>query len=89
MRGVLQTHTTTDRVRPVLVWRSPTPFICASSAAFGGGMGLRSWIANVEVPKGYARCDLAEHAGEVKAELDLVGDGVVLFTAASVDAQRR
>lgn len=85
MRALLQTHATTDRARPVLVWRSPTPFICASSAAFGGGMGLRSWIANVEVPKDYDRCDLAEHAGEVKAELDLVGDGVVLFTAASVD----
>jgi adenosylcobinamide amidohydrolase len=49
-------------------------------------MALRSWIANVEVPKDYSRTDLAEHAEEIKTELDLAGDGVVLLTAASVDA---
>jgi adenosylcobinamide amidohydrolase len=48
-------------------------------------MGLRSWVANVEVPKSYDRVDLAEHAAELTAELDLAGDGVVMFTAASVD----
>jgi adenosylcobinamide amidohydrolase len=85
MRARLQAHTTTDRLRPVLVWRSPTPFICASSAAFGGGMGLRSWIANIEVPKDYSRTDIADHAGEVRTELDLAGDGVLLLTAASVE----
>jgi adenosylcobinamide hydrolase len=85
MRGRLQTHATTDRVRPVLVWRSPTPFLSCSSAPFGGGMGLRSWIANVEVPKAYDRVDLAEHADEVRAELQLAGDGVVMLTAAAVD----
>lgn len=86
MRSRVQTHTTTDRLRSVLVWRSPTPFLACSSAPFGGGMGLRSWIANVEVPKMYDRVDLADHAAEVKAELDLAGDGIVLLTAASVDA---
>ena len=49
-------------------------------------MGLRSWIANVEVPKAYDRVDLADHAAEVKAELDVAGDGVVMLTAASIDA---
>jgi adenosylcobinamide amidohydrolase len=86
MRSRLQTHTTTDRLRPVLVWRSPKPFIACSSAAFGGGMGLRSWIANVEVPSSYDRQDIADHAGEVKEDLALAGDGVVLLTSASVDA---
>lgn len=86
MRSRVQTHTTTDRLRSVLVWRSPTPFLACSSAPFGGGMGLRSWIANVEVPKAYDRVDLAEHAAEVKAELELSGDGIVMLTAASVDA---
>ena len=85
MRSRLQTHTTTDRLRPVLVWRAPTPVIVISSGAFGGGMALRSWIANVEVPSAYDRVDIAEHAGEVKAELGLDGDGVVLLTAASVE----
>jgi adenosylcobinamide hydrolase len=85
MRARLQTHATTDRVRPVLVWRAARPFLCISSAPFGGGMARRSWIANAEVPKGYDRVDLADHAAELKAELGLSGDGVVLLTAASVD----
>jgi adenosylcobinamide hydrolase len=85
MRARLQTHTTTDRTRPVLVWRSPRPVLAISSGAFGGGMGLRSWIVNAEVPKGYDRIDLADHAAELKHELELTGDGVVLLTAASVD----
>ena len=85
MRSRLQTHATTDRARPVLVWRSPRPFLACSSASFGGGMALRSWIANVEVPKAYDRTDLGVHADELKAELQLTGDGVVLFTAAAVD----
>ena len=48
-------------------------------------MGLRSWIANVEVPKVYDRVDIAEHASEIKSALRLGGDGVVLLTAAAVD----
>jgi adenosylcobinamide hydrolase len=85
MRARLQTHSTTDRARPVLVWRSPRPFLCISSAPFGGGVALRSWVVNAEVPKAYDRVDLGQHAGELKAELDLDGDGVMLLTAASVD----
>lgn len=84
MRGRLQTHSTTDRVRPVLVWRAPKPFLCISSAPFGGGLALRSWIANAEVPEDYGRVDLADHAAELKTELDVAGDGVMLLTAASV-----
>jgi adenosylcobinamide amidohydrolase len=57
----------------------------ASSAPFGGGMGLRRWVVNAEVPKGYDRVDLAEHALELMRELELEGDGVMLLTAASVD----
>jgi adenosylcobinamide amidohydrolase len=85
MRGRLQTHTTTDRLRPVLVWRAATPMLVISSAPFGGGLALRSWIVNAEVPSEYDRTDLAEHAAELQGELDLRGDGVMLLTAASVD----
>jgi adenosylcobinamide amidohydrolase len=85
MRARLQTHATTDRARPVLVWRAPRPALTISSGAFGGGMGLRSWVVNAQVPKSYDRLDLAEHAAELKEELDLAGDGVVMLTAASVD----
>jgi adenosylcobinamide amidohydrolase len=85
MRSRLQAHTTTDRARPVLVWRAAKPFLCISSAPFGGGLALRRWIVNAEVPKAYDRVDLADHAAELQAELDLSGDGVMLLTAASVD----
>ena len=85
MRARLQTHATTDRTRPVLVWRSPTPFLACSSASFGGGMAVRSWIANAQVPKDYDRTDLAAHAGELQADLQLSGDGVLLLTATAVD----
>ena len=85
MRARLQTHVTTDRTRPVLVWRSSRPVLTISSGAFGGGMGLRSWVVNAEVPKSYDRLDLAEHATELQGELDLAGDGVVMLTAASVE----
>jgi adenosylcobinamide amidohydrolase len=85
MRPRLQTHATTDRARPVLVWRSPRPVLMIASGAFGGGMGLRSWIVNAEVPKAYDRLDLADHAAELKEALGLAGDGVMLLTAASVD----
>lgn len=85
MRARLQAHATTDRVRPVLVWRASRPVLVASSAPFGGGMALRSWIANAEVPKAYDRTDLAAHAAELQADLALTGDGVVLLTAASVE----
>ena len=88
MRARLQAHATTDRTRPVLVWRAARPFLCASSAPFGGGMALRSWIVNAEVPKDYDRVDLAEHALELQSELQLPGDGVMLLTAASVDRHR-
>lgn len=85
MRARLQAHNTTDRARPVLVWRAPRPVLTISSGAFGGGMGLRSWIVNAEVPKAYDRVDLADHASELRDELELTGDGVLLLTAASVD----
>ncbi|HVM55201.1 MAG TPA: adenosylcobinamide amidohydrolase [Acidimicrobiales bacterium] len=85
MRSRLQTHTTTDRVRPALVWRSPAPFLAASSAPFGGGMARRTWIVNAEVPSSYDRVDLAQHAAELQTELGLRGDGIVLLTAASVE----
>jgi adenosylcobinamide hydrolase len=85
MQARLQSHATTDRIRPVLVWESPRPVLTISSASFGGGMGLRSWMVNAEVPSDYGRVDLAEHAAELKAELGLQGDGVMLLTAASVE----
>jgi adenosylcobinamide amidohydrolase len=80
------THATTDVERPVLVWRYPTPRLVASTATVGGGIGARSWVLNVQVPKDYGRVDLDAHVAEVAAEVGCAGAGVGLLTAASLDA---
>ena len=73
------------RPRPVLVWRSPTPFRCASSGALGGGVGDRTWVFNAEVSLDYGRADADTHLAEIAADLDLpAGDGTGLMTAAPV-----
>jgi adenosylcobinamide amidohydrolase len=79
------THATTDVPRPVLVWRYPTPRLVASTATVGGGIGERSWVLNVQVPKHYDRTDLDAHVAEVAASVGCVGDGVGLLTAASLE----
>jgi adenosylcobinamide amidohydrolase len=73
------------RSRPVLVWRSATPFRCVSSGALGGGLADRSWVFNAEVSLDYQRDDAAGHLGEIGAELGLeAGAGTGLMTAARV-----
>ncbi|MGB3830000.1 MAG: adenosylcobinamide amidohydrolase [Ornithinimicrobium sp.] len=70
--------------RGVLCWRFAQPVTMLSSASVGGGLGIRHWLLNVGVPKGYARRDLDTHAGEVATGLGLHGEGATLFTAADV-----
>ena len=47
----------------------------------GGGFGQIDWALNIGVASDYGRTDLAEHAGEVAAQLDLGGAGAAMFTA--------
>ncbi|MCY3925088.1 MAG: adenosylcobinamide amidohydrolase [bacterium] len=75
--------------RGVLVWRWPATVGAISSAAVGGGSSRPGWVINVGVDSGYGRTDLAGHAAEVAAGLDLPGRGVALFTAASVNRPAR
>ena len=70
----------------MLVWRWAAPVPALSSAPVGGGFGRIGWVLNIGVASDYGRTDLAEHAGEVAAELDLSGPGVAMFTA--VDLSR-
>jgi adenosylcobinamide hydrolase len=77
-------HDAGDRTRPVLVWRFPTAVASISTAILGGGVGPRSWIVNVEVPRSYDRVDVADHLAQVAAEAGCAGAGVGLVTAASV-----
>ncbi len=55
-----------------------------SSAPHGGGLGLRSWIVNAQVPLDYARVDLDAHVAELASELDCTGPGVGMLTATDV-----
>lgn len=68
----------------MLVWRSQSALRTVSSAPFGGGLGLRSWVLNAQVPLTYSRCDPEAHVESLAATLGLVGPGVGMLTAASV-----
>jgi adenosylcobinamide amidohydrolase len=67
-----------------LVWRLGSPMRVASTAPVGGGIGLRDWVLNVQVPEGYTRRDTEVHVAEVAESLGLAGVGVGMLTAADV-----
>ena len=67
-----------------LAWRLPSPVLAASTAACGGGLGLRHWVVNVQVPGGYSRVDLDQHLAEIACRTGLEGLGVGMFTAVDV-----
>ncbi len=69
-----------------LAWRLGPPLLCASTATVGGGLGLRHWVLNAQVPHDYARRDVAAHIAEVADALGLSGPGVGMLTAAEVAA---
>lgn len=69
-----------------LVWRLHRPALVASTAPAGGGVGLRRWVLNAQVPSGYWRTDLEAHVAELAELLALEGPGVGMLTAAPVAA---
>lgn len=81
----LASHATCDRDRPVLVWRFPEPLRAASTATVGGGLGLRRWVVNAQVPLAYDRIDLHAHVAEIAGGLGCTGAGVGLLTAAHLE----
>lgn len=74
---------------PVLVWRFGAPLLTCSTGPHGGGLGVRRWAFNAQVPTGYAEADLAAHCAAIAAALGLDGDGVGLLTAADVGRAAR
>jgi adenosylcobinamide hydrolase len=68
----------------VLVWRSDRPWLAVSSAALGGGLGIRHWVINMTVPADYDRPDPDVHLATTAATLGLAGPGVGLMTAVDV-----
>jgi len=69
-----------------LAWRLDAPLLSASTAPVGGGIGLREWVVNAQVPADYGRRDVIAHVAEVADALGLAGPGVGMLTAAEVDA---
>lgn len=66
------------------IWRLPGPVLSVSSAPLGGGLGLRHWVLNVQVPHDYDCDDPVRHLGELAAEAGLTGPGVGMMTAVDV-----
>lgn len=71
--------------RPLLLWEWDHDVRVMSSAAWGGGTGVRRWVLNAEVDVNYNR-DPVPHLAEIAEETGLAPDaGVGLMTAAAVD----
>ncbi|HUY22178.1 MAG TPA: adenosylcobinamide amidohydrolase [Acidimicrobiales bacterium] len=79
-------HVEDGEVLTMLVWRFAQPVLTVSSAPLGGGLGLRRWVVNAQVPYSFARLDPEAHLEELASHAGLVGDGVGMLTA--VDLRR-
>jgi adenosylcobinamide hydrolase len=73
---------------PMLVWPFAQARTVASTASVGGGVGLRHWVINAQVPLDYGRRDQDQHGAELARSAALNGTGVVMFTAAYVERHR-
>jgi adenosylcobinamide amidohydrolase len=56
----------------------------AASSPHGGGLGLRRWVVNAQVPPSYGRRDPDHHLQKLGVSLGLAGRGVGMLTAADV-----
>jgi adenosylcobinamide amidohydrolase len=74
------------RAFPVLVWRAAVPLRMIASAPHGGGLGVRRWVVNAQVPPSYGRRDPDHHLARLGVSLGLPGRGVGMLTAADVRA---
>lgn len=80
----LRSRREAGRELPLLVWRLPSPMRAIASAPHGGGLGVRRWVVNAQVPQSYARRDPDHHLGRLSVSLGLAGSGVGMLTAADV-----
>lgn len=70
---------------PLLLWRFAEPVNVVSSAAYGGGLGHRSWLLNATV-RPYYDGEPCAHVRTLAEELDCRGAGAGLLTAVDVRA---
>ena len=74
------------RELPLLMWRFGEPVRAVASSPHGGGLGVRRWVVNAQVPPSYSRRDTNHHLGRLAVSLGLRGRGVGMVTAADVRA---
>ena len=58
--------------------------LAISSAPLGGGLGLRQWVLNVQVPHAYDGTEPGSHLAALAAEAGVLGLGVGMMTAVDV-----
>ncbi len=80
----IRTRREGQRELPVLVWRFAAPVRAIASTPHGGGLGVRRWVLNAEVPSSYGRRDPDRHLARLAVSLGLSGRGVGMLTAAEV-----
>jgi adenosylcobinamide hydrolase len=66
------------------VWRLRQPMLAISSAPLGGGLGLRQWVLNAQVPHAYDGAEPASHLTALAVEAGTEGLGVGMMTAVDV-----
>ena len=66
------------------IWRLRHPMLAISSAPLGGGLGLRQWVLNVQVPHAYDGAEPASYLAALAAEAGALGLGVGMMTAVDV-----
>jgi adenosylcobinamide hydrolase len=77
-----------SRDLPVLVWKFPAAMRAIASAPHGGGLGVRRWVLNAQVPASYGRRDPDHHLHKLAVSLGLAGRGIGMLTAAAVRQAR-
>jgi adenosylcobinamide hydrolase len=66
------------------LWRLRDPMLVISSAPLGGGVGLRHWVLNVQVPHGYDNAEPRAHLAALAREAGIGGPGAGMMTAVDV-----
>jgi adenosylcobinamide amidohydrolase len=66
------------------LWRLRQPMVAISSAPLGGGLGLRHWVLNVQVPHGYDCGEPQQHLAALAREAGVTGAGAGMMTAVDV-----
>ena len=69
----------------LLEWRFVRAQRALLTGPLGGGLGLRRWVLNVQVPHDYRRLDPDRHLVDLAARLELPESGVGMLTAHHVD----